>query len=260
LIFRTLERNSGTVGGKSDLCTSLQAVNPEIAALQQHQDPAGEGAQELNKQIALALAQQIASIGGNPLDALKSGTFPPGQLGDPTAKGNTCDDANDANGCINTLNLLVPDVSEAEIQAAVAGVANAAAQLVNNAVVINGNGVQAADCAAQTVTVTVAANQAQNTAVAQQNEAQNNQNNAQVQGGNLQTFAGALGGAPPQVNVGGRGFEVENNSDFLNLSAALGRSCDVQHNKCANAANSGADFEVSDCEKQLGDCRAAIQA
>jgi hypothetical protein len=258
LIFRTLERNSGTVGGKSNLCTSIQAVNPEIAALQQHQDPAGEGAAELNKEIVLELARQIASIGGNPLDAIKSGTFPPGQLGDPTAKGNTCDDANDANGCINTLGLLVPDVSEAEIQAAVAGVANAAQQLVNNAVVINGNNVQAADCAAQTVTVVVAANQAQNTAVAQQNNEA--QNNAQVQGGNLQTFAGALGGLPPAVNAGGRGFEVANNADFLNLSAALGRSCDVQHNACANAANAGADFEVAQCETQLGDCRAAIQA
>jgi len=37
LVFRTLERNSGTVGGKSDPCTSIQAVNPEIAALEQHQ-------------------------------------------------------------------------------------------------------------------------------------------------------------------------------------------------------------------------------
>jgi len=256
LIFRTLERNSGTVGGKSDLCTSIKAVNPEIAALQQHQDPAGEGAQDLNKQIALELAKQIASIGGNPLDAIKSGTFAPGQLGDPTAKGNTCDEANDPNGCINTQNLLVADVNEADIQAAVAGVANAASQLVNNAVVVNG--AQSADCAAQTVTVTVAADAAQNTAVAQQAA----QNNAQVQGGNLQTFAGALGGAAPAVTPGGRGFEVANNADFLNLSAALGRSCDVQHNACANAANSNKDagFAVSDCETQNSACRAGIQA
>jgi hypothetical protein len=37
LIFRTLERNSGTVGGTTTPCTSLKAVNPEIAAIQQHQ-------------------------------------------------------------------------------------------------------------------------------------------------------------------------------------------------------------------------------
>lgn len=36
LIFRTLERNTGSVGLASVPCTSIQAVNPEIAALQQH--------------------------------------------------------------------------------------------------------------------------------------------------------------------------------------------------------------------------------
>lgn len=41
------------------------------------------------------------------------------QIGDPTAAGNTCDDIDPA-GCIVTKNLLVPDVSEAEIKAAVA--------------------------------------------------------------------------------------------------------------------------------------------
>ena len=35
----------------------------------------------------LELAKQIASIGGDPLDALKTGTFAPGQIGDPTGKG-----------------------------------------------------------------------------------------------------------------------------------------------------------------------------
>lgn len=37
LCYRTLERNSGKVGLKTDLCTSVKAVNPEIAALTQHQ-------------------------------------------------------------------------------------------------------------------------------------------------------------------------------------------------------------------------------
>jgi hypothetical protein len=38
--------------------------------------------------------------------------------------------------------------------------------------------------------------------------------------------------APP-VTAGGKGF-VTNGSDFVNLAAALGRSCDVQHNGCAD--------------------------
>ena len=117
LIFRTLERNSGSVGQTTAQCTSIQAVNPEIAALSQHQDPASQNAAEVNKEIALELARQIASVGGDPLDALLSGTFAPGQIGDPTAKGNSCNDENDAEGCIFSLNLLVPDATEDEILA-----------------------------------------------------------------------------------------------------------------------------------------------
>jgi hypothetical protein len=37
LIYRTLERNTGKVGLASVLCTSFTPVNPEIAALSQHQ-------------------------------------------------------------------------------------------------------------------------------------------------------------------------------------------------------------------------------
>ena len=65
----------------------------------------------------LELAKQIASIGGDPQQALESGTFAPGQIGDPTAKGNTCDDANDPEGCIFTQNLLVDDATADEINA-----------------------------------------------------------------------------------------------------------------------------------------------
>lgn len=90
LIFRTLERNTGAVGEKSALCSSLQAVNPEIVALTQHQDPASDGAAANNKQVALDLAVQIANIGGDPQSAIQSGTFKPGNIGDPTAKGFTC--------------------------------------------------------------------------------------------------------------------------------------------------------------------------
>ncbi len=71
----------------------------------------------MNKAIVLELAKQIASVGGDPQDALKSGTFAPGQIGDPTAKGNTCDVTTDPVGCIFTQNLLVPDATADEIDA-----------------------------------------------------------------------------------------------------------------------------------------------
>lgn len=121
LIFRAIERNTGGVGVKSALCTQT-AVNPEIAALTQHQDPASDGAAATNKAITLELAKQIASVGGDPQDAIKSGTFAPGSKTDNTGKGNSCDDANDAAGCIFTQNLLVADATADEITAAVAGV------------------------------------------------------------------------------------------------------------------------------------------
>ncbi|KAH9861495.1 hypothetical protein J1614_011242 [Plenodomus biglobosus] len=121
LIYRALERNTGSVGQVSVPCTSIQAVNPEIAALQQHQDPASDGAEALNKEIASELARQIAAIGGDPTLANEASTFAPGEIGDPTGAGNTCDDADDEAGCINTLNLRVDDLTEEEIAAAVAG-------------------------------------------------------------------------------------------------------------------------------------------
>ena len=55
-----------------------------------------------------------------------SGTFAPGEIGDPTAKGNSCDDANDQLGCIFTQNLLVEDATTDEINAAVAGISASA--------------------------------------------------------------------------------------------------------------------------------------
>ncbi|KAI0689076.1 hypothetical protein BC835DRAFT_1283788, partial [Cytidiella melzeri] len=86
---------------------------------------------------------------------------------------------------------------------------------------------------------------------------------AAAAGQNLQTFTGALGGdAAPAVTTGGRGFVVdgEGSDDFLNLAAALGRSCDVQHNACANTANSGGGFAASACDAQNTQCHAAITA
>ncbi|KIH86595.1 hypothetical protein SPBR_08498 [Sporothrix brasiliensis 5110] len=120
ILYRALERNTGSVGLESVLCTQT-AVNPEIAAITQHQDPASAAASG-NKQIAVNVAKQIAAVGGDPTLANEAGTFAPGKIGDPTAKGNTCDDAADTAGCINSQKLLVADLSAAEIKTAVAGV------------------------------------------------------------------------------------------------------------------------------------------
>lgn len=72
-------------------------------------------------------------------------------------------------------------------------------------------------------------------------------------GNNVQTFAGDLGGAAPPViedDASDRPFSV-NGATFLNKAAALQRSCAVQHNACAAAANGGdADFAVADCDTQ----------
>ena len=79
LMFRAIERNTGSVGLASVLCGEA-AVNPEIDALTQHQDPASEGAADINKGITLALAAELKKIGGDPLLALESGTFAPGEV------------------------------------------------------------------------------------------------------------------------------------------------------------------------------------
>lgn len=121
LLYRAIERNTGAVGLASVICNET-AVNPEIAAVSQHQDPASTNAASVNKGITLALAKELAGIGADPLLALESGTFAPGTLGDPTAAGHTCDTEDDEPGCIFSQNLLVLDASEAEISAAVAGI------------------------------------------------------------------------------------------------------------------------------------------
>ncbi|KAL1703068.1 hypothetical protein EV121DRAFT_261325 [Schizophyllum commune] len=77
--------------------------------------------------------------------------------------------------------------------------------------------------------------------------------------GNLQTFTGALGGvtAPTVTATGDGKFQVEGNSAFNSQQSAVVRSCDVQHNKCANAANSSGnqgDLTVDACGQQQSDC------
>lgn len=77
------------------------------------------------------MAKQIASVGGDPQDTLKSGTFAPGNPDNNTGAGNTCDVQNDTEGCILTQNLLVEDASADEI-AAVAGIAAATPAVAAN--------------------------------------------------------------------------------------------------------------------------------
>ena len=78
-------------------------------------------------------------------------------------------------------------------------------------------------------------------------------------GTNVQAFTGTLGGAPPPVvsSAGDRPFSV-NGDTFVGSGAALGRSCDVQHNACARAANSGQlSGGVQQCDQQNQECHAA---
>lgn len=82
ILFRALEKNTLTVGQASPLCNEA-AVNPEIAAIQQHQDPASAEASG-NADIELAVAIQLASIGADPELALTSGTFAPGEVSNRT--------------------------------------------------------------------------------------------------------------------------------------------------------------------------------
>lgn len=232
IMFRALERNTAAVGQASALCNE-KAQNPEIAAITQHQDPASAEASG-NKQIALDVATQLASIGADPNLAIQTGTFAPGDLNDNTGAGNTCDDADDAVGCIISQNLLVPDVTEDEIAAAVGGAGGAAA----GGAASNSTEDAASGCTKR-------------------------RTRRQAKGNNVQTFTGDLGGAAPPVIDSGdsdRPFSV-NGATFVNEGAALQRSCAVQHNACANAANSGqGDFSVSDCGTQEDECNAAANA
>lgn len=302
LLYRAIERNTGKVGLASVLCTET-AVNPEIAALSQHQDPASTNAASINKGITLALAKQLAAIGADPLLALESGTFAPGNLNDATAKGNTCDTADDEPGCILSQRLLVLDASEAEISSAVAGItptvtgtgvikatdinfaglsiaggavvdaATSAASAVATTAATDAASSSVAECALVTVTetassstcsvvtTTVAADVA-SSMLATLTSSATVATSTVASGTNVQKFTGTLGGpAPPVVSSSGaRPFAVNGNT-FVNIGAAIQRSCDIQHNACANAANSGAlSGGVGQCETQQAACAAANSA
>ncbi|KAL5525722.1 hypothetical protein ACEPAG_7059 [Sanghuangporus baumii] len=83
-------------------------------------------------------------------------------------------------------------------------------------------------------------------------------------GGNLQTFTGNLGATAPTVTALGDGsFQVTGNSAFNSLQNALVRSCDVQNNQCANAANSSGnqgDLTVANCNQQQQQCTSQAQS
>lgn len=85
LMFRALERNTTPVGGASEACDET-AVNPEIAALTQHQDPASPEAAG-NKQVVLDLATQLQAVGADPNLAIQTGTFPAGTVSLPLKRG-----------------------------------------------------------------------------------------------------------------------------------------------------------------------------
>jgi hypothetical protein len=206
LIFRALERNTGSVGLASVACTSITAVNPEIAALQQHQDPASDGAADLNKEIASELARQIASVGGDPTLANEASTFAPGEIGDNTGAGNTCDDADDAAGCINSQNLRVDDLSAAEITAAVADVSGGAGgAAASNSTANAGSNVQA--CPAVNANSTASAGNNAGNAADNQNQNQDasaGNNNAATDTGNAASGAAAadLGNCNAAIKFG----------------------------------------------------------
>ncbi|KAF5872175.1 uncharacterized protein Bfra_005529 [Botrytis fragariae] len=280
LMYAALERNTASVGVASVICNET-AVNPEIQAVQQHQDPASPNAAATNKAIVLSLAKQLASIGADPQEALLSGTFAPGTLGDPTAAGNTCDDEADSPGCIFTQNLIVNDATADEITAAVAGVSANSTSVATTTSISSSNSTSnstGSECAAAvTSTITAVAAVATGSSMASlasvasvaatsiasvassASAAAASSTTTSATGTNVQTFTGTLGGAPPPVvsSAGDRPFSV-NGDSFVGEGAALQRSCSVQHNACASAANSGSlAGGVAQCETQETACNAA---
>ncbi len=80
IMYRSLERNTNTVGQKSTICDRAPK-NPELATITQHQDPAAEGQPKINQDVELAVAAALAKIGVKDfVDKAKlTATFPPGK-------------------------------------------------------------------------------------------------------------------------------------------------------------------------------------
>ncbi|ODN85891.1 hypothetical protein L198_07459 [Cryptococcus wingfieldii CBS 7118] len=229
LIYRALERNTASVGLASVACNET-ATNPEIAAISQHQDPASDGAAATNKAITLELAKQIASVGGDPLDALKSGTFAAGDTTDNTGAGNTCDDADDADGCIFTQNLLQEDATEAEICSAVDGVSAATATV---------SGSSGSSAAATEISATAASSSsaAASTATSSTNAAA-----ADIDIGDCTDFSMTFAGGLDNRAADEFTFEPTDQTHFnhgsaLNPSIITTAMCDTFVNACAKSAS-----------------------
>ncbi|KAJ4854762.1 uncharacterized protein T069G_10320 [Trichoderma breve] len=261
LVYQALERNTGKVGLASVTCTE-QAVNPEIEAVKPHQDPASANAASINKGITLELAKQLKAIGADPNLALLSGTFAPGDLNDATAKGNTCDDTDPQLGCIFTTGKLVLDASQDEVASAVSAVSQTFTGTGGGAAAPtdNSNAATTTQAVAQATPPPAAQASSTQAAAATQTEAASSGSApSTASGNNVQTFTGSLGGPPPPVvsGTGNRPFSVNGNT-FVNIGAALGRSCDIQHNACADAANSGQlSGGIGQCDDQNTQCKAA---
>ncbi|KAL2914672.1 hypothetical protein HK105_205811 [Polyrhizophydium stewartii] len=94
LQFRVLERNTGTVGGVSEQCTT-RPKNAELIGLKQLQDPASAEGKSGNAAIQTQLAKSILKLGFTADQAanlaLQTSTFGPGRIGDSTARGLSCD-------------------------------------------------------------------------------------------------------------------------------------------------------------------------
>ena len=187
-------------------------------------------------------------------------------MNDATAGGNTCDTVDDEPGCIFSQNLLVEDTTADEINAAVAGVtsaANAASsgsaatkstapQAINASLVVASTGSGSSTAGITPPTSGCDSTSPSTTAITPSSATSNN----------IQTFTGTLGGAPPPVTstTSGRPFSV-NGATFLNAGAAIQRSCAIQHNHCANAANSGTlSGGVAQCDNQEKACNSAASS
>ncbi|ESZ92724.1 hypothetical protein SBOR_6889 [Sclerotinia borealis F-4128] len=249
LMYAALERNTASVGVASVICNET-AVNTEIQAVKQHQDPASPNAAATNKAVVLSLAKQLSAIGADPQEALLSGTFAPGTVGDTTGAGNSCDTEADSPGCIFSQNLIVDDATAAEITAAVAGGASADS---TSAVTTTSTGEASAAAASSTITSAAAAANGSSSDVSATTATK------AATGTNVQKFTGTLGGVAPPVtsSAGDRPFTVKGDT-FTGEGAALQRSCSVQHNACSKAANGGElTGGVAQCETQETACNAA---
>ncbi|KIM28852.1 hypothetical protein M408DRAFT_329285 [Serendipita vermifera MAFF 305830] len=284
LIYRALERNTAAVGVVSEKCTSYTPRNSELLAFQQHQDPASPGAEANNKAVVLELARQILGIGGDPTDALKSGTFQPGDPNSSDPTGNSCDTAD----CIFSNDALVNDASEAEIYDYVAKCAATVTSTIGpgesvptgGSIPVNPSNSQTRTSNTPTNsdrftttsgsislgTASVQPTQTTQTTTTRQQQQQTTTPTSTTTSTpaistttNYQTFSQAyLGVFAPAVTQDSNGMYhagTDPNNVFNNLKAALGRSCDIQKNDCANTANSQKQ-PVGPCDTQNTQCKA----